>query len=237
MRIKHLIFMLLISMSILIGGCKTAETNENAGGKNIAGNEQVSNKVTDWNVEKEDDNGSTSNGTGTINAENSTGNNANNAVNNSSEENTVKDDGNLQPDDNYVYENPYLYNDEYDDEEKLDLYWKLDRNAVALATNVCKEFASMYWEDIAISEDYESHRLNFTEEEKQSFLYLVHAAVNGGSIEALAVIALTEDNPEGKISRVVYRTNGKEWKNEAYGFGNEEIADAYTNILWQEAFA
>lgn len=235
MRIKHLIFMLLISMSILIGGCKTA--NENAGVKNVIGNEQVSNKVTDGNVEKEYDNGSTSNGTGTINAENSTGNNANNAVNNSSEENTVKDDGNLQPDDNYVYENPYLYNDEYDDEEKLDLYWKLDRNAVALATNVCKEFASMYWEDIAISEDYESHRLNFTEEEKQSFLYLVHAAVNGGSIEALAVIALTEDNPEGKISRVVYRTNGKEWKNEAYGFGNEEIADAYTNILWQEAFA
>lgn len=237
MRIKHPIFIMLISIAILISGCKTAEMNENAGGKNIAENEQVSNKVTDGNVEKEDDNGSTSNGTGTIYAENSTGNNANNAVNNSSEENTVKDDGNLQPDDNYAYENPYLYNDEYDDKEKLDLYWTLDRNAVALATNVCKEFASMYWEDIAISEDYESHRLNFTEEEKQSFLYLVHAAVNGGNIEALAVIALTEDNPEGKISRVVYRTNGKEWKNEAYGFGNEEIADAYTNILWQEAFA
>ena len=206
---KHSLFIMLISIAILISGCKTAETNENAGGKNIAGNEQVSNKVTDKNTENNDSKAIKNDISYAENAENSS-----------------------------EYNNPY-YCDWDDLSYRGELYHALSRNAVHLSVNVSRTFAENYWDEIVIVNYPEKHdyKLNFTEEEKQSFLYLVHAAVNGGSIEALAVIALTEDNPEGKISRVVYRTNGKEWKNEAYGFGNKEIADAYTNILWQEAFA
>lgn len=137
-----------------------------------------------------------------------------------------------------IYENPYMSNRDESDTSDYELYWELRKNGIDILANVCRDMSEKHWENIkskeGFIEDFCDYGVYPTEEEKEKFLFTVTGSVDclGQSLNVMVIIALSEDNPQGEISRVLY-PGTREWHHVSYGYDETEIVDAYNVDFWK----
>lgn len=154
-----------------------------------------------------------------------------------SDEKISSDDSSQIISNSTIYENPYMFNQTEDDISSYELYWTLRKNGIGLLANICKEMSEKHWKNIKSKEGFIEDFCNYgvypTQEEKEKFLFTVTGSVDclGEPLDIMVIIALSEDNPTGEISRVLY-PGTREWYQVSYGYDKTEIVDAYNVDFW-----
>lgn len=136
-----------------------------------------------------------------------------------------------------IYENPYMFDQTENDISDYELYWTLRKNGIVFLSKVCREMSEKHWENITSKEGFIEDFCNYgvypTPEEKEKFLFTVTGSADclGEPLNVMVIIALSDDNLAGEISRVLY-PGTREWHHVSYGYDETEIVDAYNVDFW-----
>ncbi len=138
------------------------------------------------------------------------------------------------------YENPYEY-DVFESPE-AGLYFDLDSNGAIAMCKAAKELSEKGWENIVTYRGFPTENFNdanfcLYKQERELFIDTVHATTNGGTNEAVVIIGMSKDYPDGEIIRVQYSAGGRTFNHVNKGFKRNEIIDAYTTNFWEIAYS